>query len=488
LNDNKNSAKVSSIDEGIPAVDLSMQEAGGLVTEEKFREKKLSGDILASFSGEVFLFLASFLLGVLTARYLGADGKGRFNVVYYAVGLLSIIFSLRLQRSFIYYLSKNKELLGEIISTSFLVGAFSIFCIFLFPILFHDFFYETLVRGIDINLLTLVFLGASVYLWNLLIALYAGLQLFKVRAFFMGASCLLKSALVILTMGRLQGDLDSLFLIMGVVETIVYTILILFLLPRTKSFRINPATFLKMFKYGLASFPGMVSDLITLRIDVFFVNFFVGASQVGIYTVAISIANMLLYIPAAMKSVLMPYIARQGNKEITPRLSRLLILVLTALAFVMIPVVWVALVPIYGIEFSYSRTLFLVLLPGTIFWGVFSLLSSDLEGRGLPWKASTISMASAVMTIILDIALIPLLGALGAAVVSSITYAFSMLLAVVLYRRLTGVSTTDILIPKTEDIRLLVENVSNYLLRLWNGRLHADFEKVFSTYRSRSIK
>jgi O-antigen/teichoic acid export membrane protein len=419
------------------------------------RDRKISVDILASFAGEIFLFLASFLLGILTARLLGADGKGRFNVVYYAVSLLSTIFSLHFQRSFTYYLSKNKDFLGQIISTALIVGLVTVICAAIFPIVFHDFFYQTLIRGIEIQWFIILLLTASVYLWNQLIALYAGLQLFKIRAIFMGSSYLLKSALVIGTLGMMHGNLNKLFLVMGIVETIVYTVIILTLLPRTKSYRINLNAFMGMLKYSIASFPGVLSDLITLRIDVFFVNFFSGASQVGVYTVAISVANILLYIPAAAKSVLMPYIANQGNKDITPKLSRLLILTLSFLSIGLIPLVWLAILPIYGQEFSYSRILFLILLPGTIFWGVFSLLTSDLEGRGLPWKASTVLVISAILTVILDIALIPVMGAMGAAVVSTISYAFTMLLALFLYQRVTGVRAREVLVPKASDIRLL---------------------------------
>jgi O-antigen/teichoic acid export membrane protein len=457
----------------MPPMELSKLESK--ITEPGKQEAKIkiTSDIFASVAGEIFLFLASFLLGILTARFLGADGKGRFNVVYYAVSLLTTIFSLRFQRSFTYFLSKKKDLLGEVIFTSFFVGIIAFSCVELFAVVFHNFFFQTLIHGINLQLLILGLLCVSDYLWNLLIALLAGLQLFKSRAIFMGVSYLLKSALVMISIRILQRDLNFLFFLMGVVETIAYSLVIIFLLPRTRSFRINLHTFMDMLKYSIASFPGMVSDLVTLRIDVFFVNFFAGAVQVGVYTVAISIANMFLYIPKATRNVLMPYIANQGSKDMTTRLSRLNVLILSFATLIIIPIVWVALLPIYGVEFSFSRILFLVLLPGTIFWGVFSLLSSDLEGRGLPWKASVISIMSAIATITLDIVFIPSMGALGAAMASTVTYALSMLLAVIVYRRITGVKASTILIPNTTDVRLLRNALSRIFFNLKTVRFNA---------------
>jgi 1,2-diacylglycerol 3-alpha-glucosyltransferase len=449
----------------------------GTMFRQKFFHKTkeehggISTDILASFGGEIFLFATSFLLGVLTARYLGADGKGRFNVVFYAVSLLSTIFSLRFQRATTYYLSKHKDMLGESIAISMLVGLVSTILVIIASIIFHEFFYSTLIKGIEVEWEILALISASTYLWGIIIALYAGLQLFRQRALFMGVSYLLKSALVILALGFLKGDLNDLFLAMGTVETVAYILVIASLLPGLKSLTIHLKPLQEMLRYSLAAFPGMLSDIVTLRIDVFFINFFAGASQVGIYTVAISIANMFLYIPTAARSVLMPYIAGQGNREITPRLSRLILLTLVGLSVFLIPIVWIFLLPIYGEQFAYSRVLFLILLPGTIFWGIFALISSDIEGRGMPLKVSYISMLCAISTVILDLLLIPSLAATGAAITSSITYGMAMILVIFLYSRETGTRPLEVIAPQKEDFQLLFSVVSRSINRFFPSRV-----------------
>ena len=349
-------------------------------SEQNQSVRKFSLDILTSFGGEIFLFVSSFILGVLTARYLGADGKGQFNVIYYAVGLMSTIFSIRFQRSIIYYLSKNKEMLGEAICTAAVVGFFAFSCVVIFPTIFHDFFYNTLFRGINISLFLLILICSSTYLWDLLIALFAGLNLYRIRAFFMGASFLLKSVLVVITLGLLQKKIFDLIFIMGLVETLVYSIILIFMLSKAKYIRINLPVFLGMLKYAFQSFPGMLSDLVTLRIDVFFVNYFVGPSQVGIYTVAISMANMLLYIPSAARSVLMPYIASSSDQEITPKLTRVLIIILSILALIFIPVMWILMPLVYGSEFAFSRILYFNSFAGNHFLGDFYPVIIGLRG------------------------------------------------------------------------------------------------------------
>jgi O-antigen/teichoic acid export membrane protein len=75
----------------------------------------------------------------------------------------------------------------------------------------------------------------------------------------------------------------------------------------------------------------------------------------------------------------------------------------------------------------------LVLLPGVVLLGAGKILSADISGRGFPQYASIISGFSLVITITLDFLLIPRMGIIGAAVASSVSYAFIFALLIVFY-------------------------------------------------------
>ena len=66
----------------------------------------------------------------------------------------------------------------------------------------------------------------------------------------------------------------------------------------------------------------------------------------------------------------------------------------------------------------------------------------------------------------LDLLFIPLLGNVGASIVSSITYGLSMILIAFLYKRMVGVGLRDTLVPYKEDFRLLGEVLRHILTRL----------------------
>ncbi len=374
---------------------------------------------------------------------------------------------MRFSYSLTFHVSKNKEMLGEAILYALFVGLVTVSCVAIVANVFSNIFYNILLKDIKINWLVLVLICLSYYLWTLIIAVVEGLMLFHAKAIFMGGSYLIKLLSVIYAVRIIGLEFDDLILFMGLAETIVYSVIILFFLRKAKHFHINGPRFHGMLKYSAGSFPGAISNFYTIRIDGFFLNYFSGPAQVGIYSVGTNLAMLLLFVPGAIRNVLMPYIANYSDKEITAKLSRLLIIVMIILSFILIPLVWIVVTPIYGREFNFSRCIFLLLLPGSIFWGVFLLLASDIEGRGLPLRVSMVLVMSTLATVVLGLILIPMWNAAGAAMVSSISHAITMVLAIGVYNHMIGVNWRQLLVPKQEDVRrfLKIANDGTYNLR-----------------------
>jgi len=428
--------------------------------------KKLSENIIFSISAEISQFVFSFFLGVLTARYLGAAGKGKFWLVYNIAGLLTLFLSMRFHRSLTYHLSKDREFLGEIILYGLMLGLATISGISVVATVFSDFLFEVILRDVLIHWSVLVLISLSHYLWLMIIGVIEGLFLFKAKAFFLGGTFLLKCLLVIFALGIFQMNFEQLILFMGSVETIVLLFIVSLFLMKARHFLLSLTEFLKMLKYSTQGFLSMVSDLGTLRLDVFFLNYFSGPAQVGIYSVAISLASILLYLPTAVRNVLLPYIASSADSQITLKLAKSMMILMILLSFILFPLVWVGVIPIYGEEFSFSRVLFLVLLPGAFCFGVFSLLSSDIEGRGAPWRISNISAIGALFSIILNLILVPMWNSLGAAVVSSVICGLMMILAARIYKKMVGMPLRALLVAKKEDLNFFFQTTGSLFVQM----------------------
>jgi Na+-driven multidrug efflux pump len=96
----------------------------------------------------------------------------------------------------------------------------------------------------------------------------------------------------------------------------------------------------------------------------------------------------------------------------------------------------------------------LVLLPGMWFMGTGSLVVGDLRGRGRPGLASAVKGGAALVTVGLDLALIPAFGVIGAAVASSLAYAAFGIGSLVVLSRIAGVPVRRLTVPTRDDLGL----------------------------------
>ena len=76
--------------------------------------------------------------------------------------------------------------------------------------------------------------------------------------------------------------------------------------------------------------------------------------------------------------------------------------------------------------------------------GGAKVLANELAGRGYPHYNSAVSAMALVVTLLLDVLLIPRWGAMGAAAASSVAYASSFFLSMTLHRTVVRKSTSAV--------------------------------------------
>jgi O-antigen/teichoic acid export membrane protein len=111
------------------------------------------------------------------------------------------------------------------------------------------------------------------------------------------------------------------------------------------------------------------------------------------------------------------------------------------------------LVPVvFGEDFADAVTPMLILLPSMWFLGIALAIGSTLRGYGRPGLASILAGLSMVVTIGLDLILIPDYGVTGAAVASAVAYALYGASSVVALARVAGLSPAALIVPTRTDI------------------------------------
>jgi O-antigen/teichoic acid export membrane protein len=187
--------------------------------------------------------------------------------------------------------------------------------------------------------------------------------------------------------------------------------------------------------YGIRGQIGGMLSLVNLRLDVAILGALVGPGTLGVYAVASKYAELLRLPGLAITYVLYPRLAARDREEASRAVVALLprAVLFTVLAAIPLAVAVPLLPYVYGQAFTSAMLPAYILLLGLIGEGAAGLVSAYLYAVGRPGANSLALGVSVVVTIVLDLTLIPRYHAVGAAVASAVAYLVSSAALVACY-------------------------------------------------------
>jgi len=195
-----------------------------------------------------------------------------------------------------------------------------------------------------------------------------------------------------------------------------------------------------IFRYGRAIYISSVAYTINQQLDQLLLSLWVSPSELGQYSVSVTLAGILLPIPAAIGPILFSKMARDSNdvekQEYHQKIALLFsisILIPAGLALALIGP-WLA-SAIFGAEFVVAGRILRVLAPATVLLGIGNILSDVLRGAGKPMYSSYGLMAGIAFTVPGLIWALPRFGIWGAAWVSLAAYATMMVVQLYFWRQ-----------------------------------------------------
>ena len=211
--------------------------------------------------------------------------------------------------------------------------------------------------------------------------------------------------------------------------------------------------------FGYAVRVGVVSlvSLLNYRADVYIVAAFGGPTLLGLYTLAVTAAEMLLAATQITAVVSTPQIGAMENEraagELTARCVRnnvvMALVACTLLGFI----APVAVRLLYGEAFLPMIPAFRILLVGVFALSLGSPISSYFTVRlGKPQIAFTLASLSAIVCIVTSLLCVPRFGLVGAAFGSTLGYVVGQIATVTTFARLSGLGVARIVLPRWSDI------------------------------------
>jgi O-antigen/teichoic acid export membrane protein len=207
--------------------------------------------------------------------------------------------------------------------------------------------------------------------------------------------------------------------------------------------------------FGLKAHAGRIMKTGNYRLDQWLLGSIAGSRELGVYTVAVAWTEALFFLPEALTAVLRPEIVRAERREAGSRTAfvfRIAILLTAPAVLVLVLAAPILCVTIFGDEFEASVDALRILAPGAFGIVALKVLANSLVAQGRPLLSTEAVAVAFVLTVVLDLLLIPAHGSLGAAIASTAAYTAGGIAAIVLFLRALGVSPGE-LIPRSGDLR-----------------------------------
>jgi len=431
-----------------------------IVTAEKERpQNQFIINTATILSAHIVRALSSLLLEVVYARFLGPSGRGQISLCMMVLGCGVLVGGLGGEIPILLWSAdekrKSSEWLPSVIVCGLLGSAISCG---LWASMFW-FWHPAFLRGIDSALARLVLIAIPLSTFGTYaLSLLIGLNRIRERSLLVVVNqfATLVLAAMFLSIFHATAQLGMLAVLAGLVIALVFTRI--FLRGQLKFHRGDrPALpeVKKALNLGLRGQLGNVATYFNYRLDVFIVNFYLNTAAVGLYAVGVMVSEAIWQVPNAAAMALVPRTAReQGSSgaEFTCLVCRQ-VLAMALLAAIVVAALSAWVIPaIFGESFRGSVAVIWWILPGTVALAASKVMCADLMARGMPEYSSIFAFVTLVVTVALDLLLIPRMGIQGAALASSVAYFTNSLLVAMILKQKLGVKWKALLVPSLAEL------------------------------------
>jgi O-antigen/teichoic acid export membrane protein len=411
------------------------------------------------FSTNVLFLGFSVATSLLSAWALGAEGRGELAIITMWLFVFSLVGTLGLPYAHRYWSARKPEWNSQIFTNTILYTLLASLFIFavgwlLIPYLISEqkeeviFLTQLFLLNVPIILLNELFRGqlegAKLFGWLGIARLaFISTQAVIYIVLYGFELLTLKNALIVIIFSQI---LTAGLMGLGIWRNL------------RPQWSFNLKIFGQEINYGIRSYFGIVTEFAVWRLDQVMLTAMVSSTMVGLYAVAVALAEITATLASSVSDALLPEIAASENpKEALLLLGKSLRLTLYLQILTLIPF-WIAapyvLYFVFGAEFIAATTALRLLFIASIIWSSGLILISGLNGFGNPGLSTIARVSSAVTTIILLIIFLPEWGMIGAAISSIAGYGVMLLIALVCLLRTQKIGLWQFLHPRRDDLSL----------------------------------
>lgn len=213
---------------------------------------------------------------------------------------------------------------------------------------------------------------------------------------------------------------------------------------------------LQLVSFAARVWPGTFAGAMILRLDQFLMVPLSHARELGLYVVAVSVAEVSLILNNSVRDVIFAIGTRGNDLVRLGRAARLSTLVTAFLCLLLAAGANVIISVLFGEAFEPAATATQLLLLGVVLGNPGSIAAAGLAASGYPGTRSVILIGACLVNCSAIVLLVPNWGATGAAVATLLANVCAGGLSVFFARRRLGIGMRQFLLPNREDFQWLL--------------------------------
>ncbi len=408
--------------------------------------------ITNTFGTKLISAIINLLIAITISQYLGAAGKGEQGIIITTIVLILIFINLVGGPTIVYLVPRHP--LSHLIIPSYLWSVM-VSAIFL-----------VLMQSVDIVSPEYILHVALLTTINSFGAINQSILLGKERIKTNNYISLLQVVLVIGTLifyfyfcGKLEimSYIKALYISYGMTFILSFYFIIPYLKNKNsvnQSGRMLDAI-KGLTRFGIYNQIGTIAQVLSLRLSYYFIDHISGRSDVGVYSMGVSLIESVWLISSSITLVQYSRIVNSEDDAYSQKLTINLTKIGLFLAFViLIPLV---LLPsgfysfIFGHEFGKINQVMWSLAPGILIYNIAAMTGHYFSGTGKYHLNAIAMVAGLAVTVGCGLLLIPHFGIIGAGITASLSYTVTTIILATMFAKRAKCSIAD-MFPVWKDV------------------------------------
>src|SRR6266480_4618237 len=413
----------------------------------------LKRNIKLVFSTNALMLSSGVVTSLLSAWALGPSGRGDLMVVLMWPAIFSMVAQIGLPQAYRFWLAKKPECISALFSNAVIFTLLAgLITLGLAELIIPHLIGERSAEVLRLSRIYLLVIPVHM-LTDLTRGMLEGARRFTwvgaLRLILFGVQ--LGSYVVLWLTGHLTVASASYTMVASLVVSLIAVWRELH--PKWQP---NLAELGTTLRYGVRDYPGILTEFVNWRMDLMMLVGMASSSAVGLYVVALRLADITTTLAGSVGDALLPEVAASKKADQATRVvTRSLRLTLCAHLLILIPL-WIAAPYIlrfaYGEGFVPVTNVLRLLMFASVVWSAGAIVISGLNGLGHPGLSAIARISAALVMVAALLTWLPSRGIQGAALASITGYSVMFLVALfwLLHRR--QISLWDCLRPRWDDV------------------------------------